>query len=70
MKVNARGNRGIMKATTNKAIEYSLSTNSGSIPIAKYETVSQKEVNIRSAKRFWKHGTGKNDITKYRNIEK
>ncbi len=53
MKVNANGNNGIMKATTNNAIEYSLRTNSGNIPIAKYETVSQKEVNIKSANKFW-----------------
>ena len=70
MKVNANGNSGIMNATTNNAIEYSLSTSSGNIPIAKYETVSQKDVNIRSANKFWKHGTGKNDITRYKNIEK
>jgi hypothetical protein len=52
MKVKAKGNNGIMKATTNKAIEYSLRTNSGNIPIAKYETVSQKDVNIKSANKF------------------
>ena len=68
--MNASGNRGIIKATTNRATEYSLRTSSGSIPIAKYDTVSQNEVNSKSANKFWKHGTGKNDITRYRNIEK
>lgn len=70
MNVNANGNSGIMKATTNKAIEYSFSTSSGNIPIAKYDTVSQNDVNIKSANKFWKHGTGKKDITRYKNIEK
>ncbi len=53
MNVNANGNKGIIKATTNKAIEYSFKTNSGNIPMAKYETVNQNEVNIKSANRFW-----------------
>ncbi len=52
MNVNARGNSGIMNATTNSAIEYSLRTSSGSIPMAKYEVVNQKAVNMRSANRF------------------
>ena len=52
MNVNANGNKGIIKATTNSAIEYSFKTNSGNIPIAKYETVNQNEVNIRSANKF------------------
>jgi hypothetical protein len=53
MNVKAKGNKGIMKATTNRAIEYSFKTSSGNIPIAKYDTVSQKDVNIKSANKFW-----------------